>query len=159
MKYAETRQEGTYQGLLRTLGAHLDRAFPSRVTLIERPQGFQIQLFQYPDAASTSQELTLTREAIAQQMRVKAARQQTTGAQPPDKIQLSATRQNAYRALGFELDTLDASNIALDELDDGVFLTYFVRDPKTGVRREEVSLLGVADIARITERAVSRRQK
>jgi hypothetical protein len=67
--------------------------------------------------------------------------------------------QDFFRALGFELDAAAAHAILIEELEEGLVLSYSCLDPDTGDRRKRMLLLGLPEMEEILNAAFERRKK
>jgi len=150
----------TYQRLLRALGAHLDQAGASRFCTIELPDEFLVVLH----GGSTKpqpQEVHLSMAALAEQARQLARGRKLFGSSYNKGWKLASTgHQDLLRALGYELDRADARYILIDELEDGLMVTYSYLDPAQGYNwRKHLMVLQQEDIEQLGQAAHARRPR
>jgi hypothetical protein len=158
---AEGGQEQSYQWMLRALGAFLDEEPSCRLSLSEVPDGFLVRMQRAlhkldPKVMHFKRETLVEQLAHLMQQRPSAAsraRHQGIWAHFPNG------HQDFLRALGFELDQASAHGILIDELEDGIVLTYNYPDPETGAWRKRLVVLGLAEIEEILNAAFERRQR
>lgn len=155
---AESGREGTYQWLLRALGAYLDDQPTCRITLTEMSEGFLVRLQRTVSKIDPTVVL-LRREHLVDQIHALLDKSRpATGVRHPGVWQnFPNGHQDFFRALGFEFDEAQARGILIDELEDGLVLTYSFRDPESGAWRKRMALLGVEDIEAILNAAFERR--
>ena len=67
-------------------------------------------------------------------------------------------RQDFLRALGHELDQVSAQAILVEELEDGIVLTYRYPEPEAGGWRKRLLVLGLPEIEAILNAAFERRK-
>ncbi len=152
-----------YHSMLRALGAWLDEEDPPRFTVLETTEGFDAIL----DQGATEQKpehVRFSYEALTErEKRLRSVRKHMRGpggARHHSWKLADAGRQDLLRALGFELDDAEATNIIVDELDDQLLLTYSYVDPTEGyLWRKRLIPLGRAEMERIVEVARERRKK
>lgn len=146
----------TYEWLLRALGSFLDASPACRISLAELPDGFLVRLLHGLDELEP-EVMTFDRGALQDQLdrlfqRHKPqfhARHRGVWATFP------SGHSDFFRALGHELDRSGAHDILIDELEDGLVVTY-VRDYE-GRRSKKALSLAPPDIERILNKAFERR--
>lgn len=131
------RRDLSYQATLRVLGAYLDREHPGRFTLVEVADGFVLTIRHGVDPEDTT-EAHFRPETLAEQaaelLRNRKRRRGTAKSTWP----LAKTdHQDFMRALGHELDQEDADGILIDELEDGLLVTYSYLDPTQGYQYQK----------------------
>ena len=148
----------TYQWLLRALGTYLDEQPTCRISLAEVPGGFLVRL-QHAlhklepevvkfDRAMLKEQLDLL---FQQHKPVQRSRHQGIWADFPNG------HADFFRALGYELDQAGAKNVLIDELEDGIVVTY--SKDEDGSWSKKMVFLGKQDIERILNAAFDRRRK
>lgn len=160
MPGAETGRETTYQWLLRALGAYLDEQPSCRITLTETNEGFLVRL-QRAVTKIDPLVVVLKRENLVQQISSLLDRPK-----PVTRVRHQGIWQNFpnghqdfFRALGFELDEAHAVGILIDELEDGLVVSYSYPDPTSGAWRKRMVVLGMEEIEAILNAAFERRGK
>lgn len=158
---AEPGREHTYQWMLRALGAFLDEEPSCRISVAEVPDGFLVRM-QRALHKLEPKVLHFKRETLFEQLEIltqqhkpqtSRARHQGVWSHFPNG------HQDFLRALGYELDEASAHGILVDELEDGIVLTYSYPDRETGQWRKRLVMLGVSEIEEILNSAFERRQK
>ncbi len=153
--------ENTYQWLLRALGAYLDEEPSCRISLAEVSDGFLVRLQRALHKLDPHVE-HFKRETLHDQIERLAterkhsqhARHQGVWATFPNG------HQDFFRALGYELDQANARGILIDELEDGVVITYSYPDTAAGSTwKKRMVVLGVTEIEAILNAAFDRRKK
>lgn len=161
MPGAEAGQEQTYQWLLRSLGAYLDREPSCRISLAEVDDGFIVRLqralhkldpqVEHFKRATLVEQLT---ELMNQPHSGQRTRHQGVWSKFPNG------HQDFFRALGYELDQSSARVILIEELEDGVVVTYNYPDSENGSHwKKRMVVLGVDEIEAILNAAFERRGK
>ncbi|MGI8968767.1 MAG: hypothetical protein ACR2GA_06660 [Chloroflexota bacterium] len=159
MPAAESGRENTYQWLLRALGAYLDQEPSCRISLTEVSDGFLVRLQRALHKLDPQVE-HVTRETLIEQLRdmsgLEAAKQgkarhQGIWAQFPNG------HQDFFRALGYELDQEHAQGILVEELEEGIVVTY--NYPVEGGWKKRMVVMGIEDIEAILNAAFERRGK
>jgi hypothetical protein len=153
-------QELSYQRLLRAIGAYLDHEPIGRFRLIEMPDGFTV-ITERGTAKPQLQDLHFERATLAEQADQLVRGRNVFGGRHRYEWPLCrAGHEDFLRALGFELDDSEARAVSLDELEDGVVVTYSYLDPTQGYSwRKRFVLLRAIDIEEIMKAAHSRRRK
>jgi hypothetical protein len=125
----------TYQRLLRALGACLDGEPPGRFKVIEVLDGLILILERGPG------------EPQLQQVHF-------------DRTMLACRSPGLPARPGYELDASEARSICLDELADGLLVTYSYLDPKQGYSwRKTSAMLRAPDMQTILQTAKQRKQQ
>lgn len=160
MPGAEAGREHTYQWLLRSLGAYLDEEPTCRISLAEISDGFLVRLQRSLHKLEPEFD-HFKRETLVEQMQALMsrghgghARHQGVWSRFPNG------HQDFFRALGYELDVSRARGILIDELDDGLVLTYSYPDASDPtVWNKRMVVLGVEEIETLLNTAFERRGK
>jgi hypothetical protein len=128
--------------------------------LIELPDGFTI-VTERGSRKPQLQELHYERSTLAEQAEQLVRGKNLFGGRGHREWGLCrAGHEDFLRALGFELDDSEARAVSLDELEDGLVLTYSYLDPTQGYSwRKRFIHLRASDIDEIMKAAHSRRRK
>ena len=157
----DTSSMESYQWLLRALGSYLDEEPSCRITLAETTDGFLVRL-QRALHKLDPQIVHFKRQTLKQQLEELAQHRRFVGHARHQGIWSSFPNghQDFFRALGYELDEAKARAILIDELEDGIVLTYSHPDPNTpdGWDKRMV-MLGLKEIEEILNAAFERRKK
>lgn len=162
MPGAEAGRENTYQWLLRAVGAYLDQESSCRISLAEVSDGFLVRLQRALHKLDPQME-HFRRETLVEQLH--AMMLQPAGAQHRVRHQgvwakFPNGHQDFFRALGYELDQASARGILIEELEDGVIVTYNYPDADSGsVWKKRMVVLGVDEVEAILNAAFERRGK
>ncbi len=151
----------TYQWLLRAIGAYLDEEPSCRISLAEVSDGFLVRLQRalhklQPQVEHFKRETLLEQlEALRGSHRpVTQTRHQGIWSSFPNG------HQDFFRALGYELDQSQARGILIDELEDGIVVTYSApADNGEAAHKKRMIYLGLSDIETILNAAFERRAK
>jgi hypothetical protein len=134
-----------YQTLLRGLGAWLDDHPAQSRSVVETHTGFTVVSRRDSGPAQLDSITFAHLLDLAGNLKGKSA-------QPGGKY------QNMLRAFGYELDQLLASNILLDEVQDGLLLTYMLQPPDSNLMwRKQHVLLDTDDRSNLLKKAIARR--
>jgi len=154
----EQGRENTYQWMLRAIGAFMDDEPSCRISLVEVPDGFVVRLQRHLHKLEPI-VYQFDRARLLQQLRdlgrlrpknTNHPRHQGVWADFPNG------HQDFFRALGYELDQAEARDILIDEMEDGILLTYRPANTISGHKR--VVELSVAEIETILNEAFNRRR-
>jgi hypothetical protein len=157
---AEAGRENTYQWMLRALGTYLDEQPSCRISLAEVSDGFVVRLQRALHKLEPQVE-HFKRDTLVEQLhnlmvqkRQPAARHQGIWSNFPNG------HQDFFRALGYELDESGARGILIDELEDGIILTYKHPEETNGSGwKKRMMILSLEDIEAILNAAFERRGK
>jgi hypothetical protein len=156
---AESGREQTYQWMLRALGALLDEEPSCRISLAEVPDGFLVRrqgALNQLEPKLVLVEWHALRERLEQlgqqRKRMPIRHHQGVWSHFPNG------HQDFFRALGCELDQASARGILIDELADGLVVTYSCPDPDTGAWHKRLVILGLPEIEEVLNAAFARRQ-
>ena len=156
---AEEGRNKSYQWMLRALGAFLDEEPSCRITLSEVPDGFLVRMQRALHKLEPS-VIHFKHETLVQQLE-HLMQQRPSGANRAHHQGIWSHFPNGHqdflRALGFELDQSGAHGILIDELEDGIVVTYNV--PDGGTWRNRIVVLGLPEIEEILNAAFERRKK
>jgi hypothetical protein len=154
-------QEDTYQWLLRALGAYLDEEPSCRISLAEVSDGFLVRLQRALHKLDPQVE-HFKRDTLHEQIDKLASSRKTPARARHQGVWASFPNghQDFFRALGYELDQANARGILVDELEDGVVVTYSYPDTSQGSKwKKRMVVLGVGEIEAILNAAFERRKK
>jgi hypothetical protein len=151
----------TYQWLLRAVGSYLDEEPSCRISMAEVSDGFIVRIQRALHKMEPQVE-HFKRETLEEQLNQLFASRKPVAKAHHQGIWANFPNGHAdfFRALGYELDTARASNIVLDELEDGLVLTYaYPTDEEGKAWSKRVVRLGIEDIEAILNAAFERRQQ
>ena len=158
---AETSGANTYQWMLRALGDFLDEEPSCRITLAEVPDGFLVRVHRSLHKMEPKL-FHFNRDTLAEQLEELKRQRKTPLTRvhhPGIWSMLPNGHQDFFRALGFELDAAAANAILIEELEDGLVLSYSCVDPDTGDWRKRMLVLGLPEMEEILNAAFERRKK
>jgi hypothetical protein len=161
MQGAEAGRENTYQWLLRSLGAYLDREPSCRISLAEVSDGFLVRLQRALHKLEPQVE-HLKRETLVEQLHELMARKPVGPRVRHQGIwsRFPNGHQDFFRALGYELDQSSARGILVEELEDGLVVTYSYPEQNNGTQwKKRMVVLGMEEIEAILNAAFERRGK
>lgn len=155
----ETRNEQSYQWMLRSLGAFLDQEPSCRLSLAEVPDGFVVRmqraLHKLEPVVLHFNRDTLTEQL--EQLMGQRKRAAVTAHHQGVWSHFPNGHQDFLRALGYELDQSHAEGILIDELEDSVAVTYAYPDAEDARWRKRIIVLSLTDIEEILNAAFERR--
>jgi hypothetical protein len=153
-------QEVSYQRLLRALGGYLDQEPPGRFRVLEVLEGFTV-LVERGGGRPLVQQVHFERTTLAQQAEQLVRGRKVFSKGPSENWHLCRSgHQDFLRALGYELDDSEARGLSVDELEDGLVVTYSYLDPTQGYSwRKHVVLLREPEMQEILKAAKSRKQR
>ncbi|HZU11662.1 MAG TPA: hypothetical protein VFB58_02395 [Chloroflexota bacterium] len=153
---AEQGKLHTYQWLLRALGAYLDMHPSCRISLAEVPGGFLVRLQRVLHKLEP-EVYKFHHDSLKEQLDLLFEQKRASG--PVHHQGVWAPFPNGHadflRALGYELDQEGARNILIDELEDGIVVTYSKPDGPDWQKR--MVFLAVSDMESILNAAFERR--
>lgn len=154
-----------YRRSLRALGAWLDEEPHARFEIIETQTGFTV-ILDGTGEEPARQEHTFTYEDLAQRdAELEVERGHKDDIEEPDVYVghwslAPTTHQDFFRAVGNELDDTKAAQIALDELEDSVALSFSYLDQSGSyVWHKRMVVLTPSHAEQVLAVARSRRQK
>lgn len=155
---AEMGRTDTYQWLLRGLGAYLDEQPSCRISLAEIPDGFLVRL-QRALHKLEPEIVKFDHDSLREQLEQLFETKKHTGRVRHQGIWANFPNGHAdfFRALGYELDQEKARNVLIDELEDGIVVTY--THPEDNGWGKRLVFLTVDDIEKILNAAFERRQR
>lgn len=147
-----------YQATLRALGAYLDHEEARRINLLEENGGFAVRYQpdrDHPDSVMVHWE-NHALLSISHERQQKRRRQSMFGRAG----QAKTTYENVLRALGYELDVVEAYSILVDEIDDGMVVTYQYLNPTEGFNaKKRMVILGSDVMKSVLQDAEARREQ
>ncbi|MBV9282182.1 MAG: hypothetical protein JOZ41_19040 [Chloroflexi bacterium] len=156
---AERGREQTYQWMLRALGAFLDEEPSCRISLAEVPDGFLVRM-QRALHKLEPKVLHFNRSTLVEQLEQQIQQRKALLTRTHHQglwAHFPNGHQDFLRALGYELDQASARGILIDELEDGVVVTYSYPGPETEQWRKRMVVLGISEIEEILNAAFERR--
>src|SRR5438270_3011509 len=141
----------TYQWLLRAVGSYLDEEPSCRISLAEVSDGFIVRIQRALHKMEPQVE-HFRRETLEEQLEKLFSSRKPQGKTHHQGIWANFPNGHAdfFRALGYELDTAKASSILLDELEDGIALTYSYPVGEEGETwSKRMVVLGIDEIEQI----------
>jgi hypothetical protein len=150
-------ERASYQTVLRLVGLHLDQDSARDIAIVETPDGF-VGRYQ---PASAAPELVarnfLHDELPSSAARIRREREHNRKGDV-DEAAPFQTYEDLLRAVGYELDLLEAHNLVVDEVDDSFMVTYQFLSPSKGyLPRKRLIVLGPREVRRLIDDAHSRR--
>jgi hypothetical protein len=127
-----------YQATLRAVGKYLDERVSHHLNLIELPDGYNVR-YQGDEPESDqavaffSWQQLLGQNELLGQRREKGESNRFSSRDTKPELNATGPKdgyENFLRALGYELDRTEAYTITLDELDNGILLTYLFIDAR-----------------------------
>lgn len=145
-----------YQTTLRVLGSFLDEERARRINLMEVADGFAAR-YQHDRDNPDSILARFTFPEISKLERDLAGRRR-------GRFNRSGSTQSAYenilRALGYELDDAGAYSILVDEIDEGMVVTYQYLKPTEGFNaRKRMVIMGAEAMQSVLDAAHARREQ
>lgn len=147
--------------MLRALGTLLDEEPSCRMAVTEVSDGFVVRT-QRSVHTLEPRVRRFDRAVLSEQFeRLSNERGRT-----PDRVRhpgiwtrLPGGHREFLRSLGFELDEVSAHGVVIEELEDGIVLTYNYPDAETKRWRKRMVVLGVSEIEEVLNTAFKRRGK
>lgn len=154
----DDERASSYQWLLRALGTYLDEEPSCRITVAEVPGGFMVRL-QRALHKPEPEVLKFDRDTLRQHLEQIQQRRKPSGPKHHQGVWAAFPNGHAdfFRALGYELDQERAHSVLIDELEDGVVVSYSIPDGE-GWRKKMVTL-SVEHIEQILNEAFNRRKQ
>ncbi len=154
------RERVPYQATLRAIGAHMDDIDASRINLLEVADGFMVRY----EGKGTDGELAVVHLRHTDLLSLTHELERKRKRRPFSLFQANqepgGSYENILRALGFELDQAEAYSLLIDELDDGMIVTYQYLRPSEGFQaRKRMVILGTDAMEAVIESAKDRRDQ
>jgi hypothetical protein len=146
--------------MLRAVGAFLDEEPSCRITVAEVPDGFIVRM-QRTVHKLEPQIHHFKRDTLNEQIDQLMRQRKDLGTRPHHQGVWSYFpngHQDFLRALGYELDDSHAHGVLIDELEDGIIVTYRYPESDGSTWRKRLVVLGVKDIEEILNTAFERRK-
>lgn len=157
---AEVDQQPPYERLLRAVGSILDEQHPTRFTLVEAPDGYTLLLERW-DGESRLEAVILERPDLLEKAdHLVQRRHSPLRGRHRGWPLAGGSYEDTLRSLGFELDDSRARGIVLDEVGNGLLLTYSFADPARDYAwRKEMVRLGRKEVEEMVAGSRDRRQR
>lgn len=155
----EENGANSYQSVLRSIGSYLDEEPSCRISVVEVPDGFLVRMQRSLHKLEPHVEY-FKRDTLAQHVDQFTRTNQTVGTRQYHQgvwSHFPNGHQDFMRALGYELDDAKARHIVLDELEEGVNLTYTA--PSGAGWETRVHFLSIDDVETILNEAFNRRHR
>ena len=159
----EPPREKSYQRLLRAVGAYLDKQPTCRISMVELPDGFVVRVHRSMHEVETH-DIRFDQQTLTQQLEQMEDGRTREDLLPHVKVRhqgiwkkLPTGHQDVLRALGYELDQENARQVTIDELEDGMILTFRSPDTPDGASRKYIAVLDLNGLERVVNRAFKRR--
>lgn len=156
------RQKITYEASLRAVGAFFDNKSACRIHVLEAKEGFTVRYQKDEGSSEFFVEQLNHGDLISLGAIAERARRRPFSFRGGSKVKGDphATYEDVLRALGHELDTAEAYSILLDELEDGLLVTYQYLKPSEGFNaRKRMVILGAEAMQAVLEDAHDRRER
>jgi hypothetical protein len=147
--------------MLRALGAFLDDEPSCRISLAEGPDGFLVRL-QGALHKLEPKVLHIDQHALVEQLERLLQRRKPAGTRARHQgiwAHFPNGHQDFLRALGYELDQAAARSILIDELEDGIVVSYNSPAPEAGAWRRRMVILDLPQIEEVLNAAFARRRE
>lgn len=151
----------SYQNSLRALGQYLDRQGAQRVNLLEEVNGYTVR-YQLQRDHPDSVFVRLSHDEIPTVATHAEGRKRRGlfGRGRDEHGSSTQTYENVLRALGYELDQVEAYSLLIDEVDEGMLVTYQYLRPTEGfTTRKRMVILGDDAVRAVVEEAEQRREQ
>jgi hypothetical protein len=149
-----------YERVLRAVGVYLDGEDGGWFRLIEVPDG--VTLFvEGRNSQPSCRELHFSVDGLNSRAESLSKGRRFLGSAHENSWKLvSTTHEDFLRALGWELSDSNAHALLIDELEDGLLVTYSYLDPARGFQwRKQLIVMQVADMQGIIAAGRGRRAK
>ncbi len=149
----------TYQTSMRAIGAYLDQHSAINVRVIEVTEGFDVHWL-----ASAADHHLQWVHLPGDELRswgegLKRKKTHRSFLSHAPTVTEDTSYENVFRALGFELDALDAYSILVDELEDGFLVTYqFLNPHESYMLRKHMVILRRNEMFQVMSAADARRR-
>ncbi|HEX8917098.1 MAG TPA: hypothetical protein VF898_01220 [Chloroflexota bacterium] len=153
------QQRMPYAMALRAVGAYLDDHDAQYCNVLEVVDGFAVR-YQRADSELVVQTAHVNNDDVsALQAELEWRRSPQKRSRGESAVANSGGYQDFMRALGRELDDLEAWDVMLDELDDSFLITYLHLDPQHGfLARKHMLTLNTPQIQNVLQMAHARRE-
>ena len=145
-----------YAWLLRAAGAYLDQMHARQLTVIEGEGGFELRY--RPGPVGDVWAVCLRFDALLRR-REDLVHRRSVGFSLRRRTTESQGYQDTLRALGAQLDQVEARTILLDEGDEGLLVSYQYFSPQSNyLPRKHMAIVNPAGISRLVMEARARRR-
>jgi hypothetical protein len=152
----------SYEQALRVIGRHLDAEPSYHVSILEVEDGFVVRYFT-AQHRTDSRSVHFTWERLNDLLVFQTAGRRVGSRRHRHEgmwAKFPNGHQDFFRALGHTLDEEHASNLSVEEVDEGVQVSYVCKDPSNRlVSQKTHQLMKMADIQAALEAAQARRGK
>ncbi|GAC1514283.1 MAG: hypothetical protein NVS2B16_20720 [Chloroflexota bacterium] len=154
------RDQDLYQLVLRAIGGYLDQEEYERFRVLEEPDGYTVVLEDFA-ANAPLRSIHLERATLQQQTDYLRRGRKVFGRSRRRPWKLSSPgRQPFFEVLGVELDDAQARELCLDEVNDGLLVTYSFLDPSRGFAwRKHMVVLRAPEIQTLLESVRNRQRR
>ncbi|GAC1443372.1 MAG: hypothetical protein NVSMB52_01660 [Chloroflexota bacterium] len=144
-----------YQATLRSIGSFIDDRHATGINILETPDGFSLR-YESPENPC-SPEVTLLRFSellsLPRELENKRHRGFSFGPRRSEGVY-----EDRLRALGFELDGVQAYSVLIDELEDSLIVTFQYLEPSEGFNaHKRMVLFGPDEMQSVLDDAHHRR--
>jgi hypothetical protein len=156
----EAVHQQSYQELFRAIGAMLDEDVTSIIGIVEVEDGFLVRAERFKQLLTEVSVNHVSRSTLAERIEEMRRVRPPSGKRRHPGIwdSLPVTHQDFFRALGYELDSVGAHHVVIDELSDSLLLRYQQEGTDGGPPVTRQLSLGRAEIEEILNDAVRRRR-
>jgi hypothetical protein len=152
----DDRARSSYQEMLRCVGAFLDGVDACRINVLEVKDGFAVRYQRERNNPESVME-HLSHDSL--DTVAHRGKRRPFRFAPRNRGDAAASYEDLLRALGYELDHVRAYSLLIDELDEGVVVTYQFIKPAEGFNvRKRMVLLGQDAMRSVLQDAQSRRE-
>ena len=140
--------------MLGTLGRYLDGEHAERVRIIESAKGFVVH---HHSADGPARVTEISWSDLVTRGSAWAGKPRTLRPWRRQSRPGGSSYEGVFQALGYELDDVHAHSILLDELPDGLLISYQFLNPAEGyMLRKRMAVLGTEQIAAVVQGAGDR---
>lgn len=156
----ESKPSSSYQNLFRAIGAALDEDTTTTIGIVEVEDGFLVRAERFRQLLVEVSVSHLSRSTLEQRSEEMRRTHRVLGRRNHPGIWdgLPMTHQDFFRALGYELDSVGARHVVIDEQSDGLLLWYQQEGHDGRPRIMRRLALGRPEIEEILNDAVRRRR-
>ncbi len=159
-RHDESLRAQSYQELFRAIGSMLDEETTSSIGIVEVEDGFLVRAERPKQLLVEVSVNHLPRVALSRRADEMRRIRPPSGKRHHPGVwgNLPVTHQDFFRALGYELDSVGARHVIIDELSDGLLLRYEQEGNDGGGPIRRQLSLGRTEIEEILNDAVRRRR-
>lgn len=157
----QTPKRVPYQVTLRGVGAYLDERSAHSVNVLEDESGFTVRFATEPSLGDAGAVKLSNVELLAlTYQRDRKRRRKSFPFGRVEEASHSDCYENRLRAIGYELDSVGAYSVLLDELEDGWLVTYQFLRPTDGFNaHKRMVILGHSEMQAVLDDALERRDR